>query len=105
MPKATPVRMKVWSRLVSKKGRKMTWGLWVSWDRNLDPAKNIKQAINAAIGYLKRRKVGTVIYIGDRRKLPGNATPVFHAKYGTDKSLFMKWKSNPVADYWRRKVG
>ena len=102
--KNPPVKIVVWSRLVAKKGRKAVWGPYVSWRRYSDPARNIKQAVDAGKGFLKRRRVGTVVYIARTNQDPRNATPIWHAKYGTDSSFFKGWKANPIADMWRRRI-
>ena len=102
--KNSPVKIVVWSRLVTLKAGKAVWGPWVSWRRYSDTARNINEAVNAGKGYLKRRRVGTVVYIGGPNQDPRNAAPIWHAKFGTDGSFFKGWKANPIADMWRRRI-
>lgn len=104
--KTTAPRVKIWSRTVKLgRGGKAIWGPWVLWGRYSAPEKNIKQAIKSALDMLKWRRTGMIVYVGRAGSSAKNAVPIFHAKFGTDGSRFADWKSNPVGEYWRRRMG
>lgn len=88
-------------------GGKIHWGKGITWNRHKDNILNIRGVIQQAVRRLNMRHIGTMIYI---RKVVNRAptkavVPIFEAKWGHDELPFISWKANPVADYWRRKVG
>lgn len=96
--------VRVYSRHVSiGRGGKVLWGNWVQWSRYSDNAKNLAQAIKAATNYLLRGHIGSIIYINQGRNI-NNAIPIWQGKWGTDNKPFFAWKSNPVGEYWKRKL-
>ncbi len=88
-------------------GGKIHWGPGVTWNRHINNILNIREAIKEVVQRLNVRHIGAMIYI---RKVVNHlptktAVPIFEAKWGHDDLPFISWKSNPVADYWRRQVG
>tara|TARA_Y100000310_G_scaffold235833_1_gene238999 strand:- start:1306 stop:1698 length:393 start_codon:yes stop_codon:yes gene_type:complete len=98
----TDTPLLVQSRHVTLAHGKVCWG-------NLQTAKGasilskIKKAICDAKVFAERKQVGTIIYL--TRKGIDDPMPIYQVKYGTDGRLFCSWKANPVADYWKRKLG
>ena len=74
--------------------KKVAWGKVRVWKNATDTATNLRQAIAFANATLQKR-LGTIVYVG--------TIPVYHCKYG-GKSSYRGWKSNPVANMWRKKI-
>ena len=75
--------------------KKVAWGRVVRWNKAADTPANLQQAIAYAKDTLRKKRIGTIVYVG--------GVPVYHAKWG-GKSSFAGWKSNPVAGMWRKKL-
>jgi len=71
------------------------WGKAKRWAKSRDILTNLRQAINYARKVMDKKRLGTVVYIGD--------VPIYHCKWGGGR-VFAGWKANPAAGYWRRKV-
>ena len=86
--------------------RKAKWGKWERWNEFKENVRNVRAAINNAMSRLKRRHVGSVVYIRtvENGRLTKTLTPIFQAKWGTDGKPFIRW-SGPVGEYWRRLLG
>lgn len=94
--------MPVISRTVTvhnKEGQRLRSALWGKprlWRRKKTNEENIKDAITHALQLLKQQKLGSIVYV--------NNIPIWNAKFGLDGSYYIAWKSNPTAEYWKRKV-
>jgi len=83
-------------------GGKAVWGKFRSWTSHADNARNLRAAIEYAVGFLRNRHIGTIVYVirrGGREPIP-----VWEAKWGHDNLPFVSWKPNPAAVYWKRRM-
>ena len=95
MPKVTTKHVTIYSPEGSRL-KDAVWSRARVWRKYKDTLGNLKQAITFAREVMDRKQIGTVVYVGD--------TPVYHTKWGGGRA-FYGWKSNPVAEWWRRRVG
>lgn len=81
--------------------REARWGKWMRWNRHNSDARNVREAVEYADFQLMIWGVSTVVYVKRGLNQP---VPVYQAKQGIDGSRYRAWKSNPLAEYWRRRV-
>ena len=84
--------------ITSPSGDRLSKAVWSKervWHKYKETLSNLKQAITYARNVLKKKQLGTIVYVGDQ--------PVYHCKWGGGRG-FQGWKNNPVAEYWRRKL-
>ena len=96
-------------RSVNSQGGRLTpviMGSFRVWNKHRGIQENLKDVITHAKKRLRSTMVGAIVYIRPLAgKTPGEALPIWQAKWGFDGKPFMDWKPNPVADYWKRKLG
>ena len=76
-----------------KRMREAKWGRWQLWHRFPDTTNNLKDALRYTLSTLKKKGLGSVIYVGN--------VPVFDAKMGADRVPYVSWKDNPTAYNWK----
>ena len=88
--------------ITTVKGGKAKWGQYREWSEHKDNADNLRDAMRYAVNYLKRRHIGTIVYI--TQKGSRDVNPLWEAKWGHDGKPYIAWKWYPWAQYWRRRV-
>ena len=88
--------------ITTVKGGKAKWGEYREWSNHKDNVLNFREAMKYAVNYLKRRHIGTLVYI--TQKGERDILPLWEAKWGHDNKPYIAWKRYPVADFWRRRV-
>lgn len=107
-PRATTLRhsapvVAILSRhITTMAGGKALWGKFRHWGDHKDNVRNLKDAMQYAVGILRRRHIGSIVYV--TLKGSKNLIPLWEAKWGHDGVPFISWKPNPVASLWQRRL-
>ena len=84
-------------------GGKARWGSIKEWLEYESIEQNLRAAIKYGRGILRKRRLGTIVYIVGR----GFTEPVavYDFKWGHDNKPYMNWKQyTPVALYWQSRL-